>query len=90
MEENALLDLVRRLISMGRLPTETATRVIAGYGDGRSCDVCEKAIPRSAVVYVASFGSGEHALPLSMHYDCFVNWDRARTAIHSAARATAT
>ena len=71
---------MRQLLAEGELPKEPATRIIAGFGDGAVCFVCERPVQSSDVAYQLSFGAGAGARSVVMHYSCFILWDRERAA----------
>jgi len=80
MDDVALRELVRELLGDGRLPKSASSSLIAKYGDGTVCDVCERPVVGSTVMYLLNFGSGDEAQQFLMHFKCFMVWDVERNA----------
>jgi hypothetical protein len=83
MVEPALSRLVKTLIADERLPRSGADGLLAKYGDGTTCSVCQKAVGGSAVMYLLSFGSGQEQRKLAMDFTCFMAWDGERSGIRA-------
>jgi hypothetical protein len=77
MQDEALTQLIERGVAEARLPNYAATSVIAKYGDGAACDVCNRPGGYADVMYALRFGRGDGARPLLMHYRCFEFWESA-------------
>jgi hypothetical protein len=79
-EEVLLRQRVRHLVAHGELPRDPATQIIAGFGDGAVCVVCERPVQSADVAYELRFGTEADARKMVMHYACFIIWDRERGA----------
>ena len=79
-QEDILLERVRRLLAEGELPREPANQIIAGFGDGAVCRLCERPVETADVAYELTFGVDTHARKIVMHYACFILWDSERVA----------
>lgn len=71
---------VRHLLAEGELPKEPANQIIAGFGDGAVCRVCERPVDTADVAYELTFGTDVAARKVVMHYGCFILWDTERVA----------
>jgi hypothetical protein len=78
--EEKLQGRVRHLLAQGELPREPANQIIAGFGDGAVCRLCERPVVTSDVAYELTFGTDASARKIVMHYSCFILWDTERVA----------
>jgi hypothetical protein len=69
--EDSLVELARRLLSEGKLPSYSASQVIAGFGDGSSCALCGKRMDADQVIYELRFGPRHGAEIVRLHFQCF-------------------
>jgi hypothetical protein len=69
---------VRQLLAEGELPKEPANQIIAGFGDGAVCRLCERPVGTSDVAYELTFGVEAGARKIVLHYACFILWDTER------------
>jgi hypothetical protein len=74
LPEEALRSRVRQLMETGRLPAMRPMSIIAGYGGGQRCAVCDQAIASSMLKYEVLAPDKQ---PLRFHFACFVIWQRA-------------
>lgn len=77
---------IRRKLGRGRLPYDSAAKLLGGPGAGGACDACDQ--PLMATQLVMSVPMGARAVRL--HADCFLLWDherRAKVRLTPAARA---
>src|SRR5688572_15833420 len=79
-QEDVLQARVRQLLAEGELPREPANQIIAGFGDGAVCRLCERPVSTADVAYELTFGTDAAARKVIMHYGCFILWDTERVA----------
>jgi hypothetical protein len=63
---------VRQLIENGQLPAVLSERIFAGYGSGRVCVACDRAITASQIEYEVEDSSQDRRL--IFHMGCHVVW----------------
>lgn len=69
---------LRHLLAEGELSREPANQIIAGFGDGAVCRLCERPVATADVAYELTFGTDSAARKIVMHYACFILWDTER------------
>ncbi len=79
-QEEKLHARARQLLAQGELPREPANQIIAGFGDGAVCRLCERPVDTADVAYELTFGTDAAARKMVMHYGCFILWDSERVA----------
>lgn len=78
MDEQELCELARRMLRAGRLPRARSGKLLAGYGKGELCAVCESPMTTADVVYELRVAPDSERT-MALHFQCFAAWDRART-----------
>ena len=78
--DTALRLSVRQRIEHGQLPVIRSAQVIAGYGSGRHCAVCDQPIMSTQMEYVVEDCETDHRL--RFHQACHAVWqlECAKTA----------
>ncbi len=79
--------MARKLIRDGRLPIVFSRNLIAGYGSGLPCCLCEQPIERQHVEYEVTASSREREL--IFHLVCHAAWQLECVAIRSSQDARA-
>ena len=88
LPEIELRTRVLQRIDSGRLPVALSTRIDAGYGEGRQCDLCDGLISSDKIEYdVTDAGSGRR---LHFHFACHSAWQRECALRLKQPRATRT
>lgn len=75
MNDETLRIRVARLLLEGELPREVSERVLAGHGDGSTCDICGDAIGRDDVEYDVECPARQNKI-LRLHLHCHDVWTK--------------
>lgn len=63
---------------LGGLPKCRATRINAGYGDGKQCEVCGETLESTDVEYELYFFEDDRSV--RMHLRCYGLWESYRNS----------
>lgn len=76
MQDEPLRALIVHLIGDGYLPRSINSKIMAGNGDGRPCDICGETIKSKDIEYDIETLSAEDNRVLRLHLHCHDAWKR--------------